>query len=90
MLNMNRLTLIGHAGRDPEIRTRKGGDEAASFRLATTERWKARNGEAARRTEWHRVAEIVVAGPQGRVNVLDRSREATRVGDTADPEGARA
>ena len=41
MLNMNRATLLGHAGRDPEIRDLKNGDKAAVFTLATTEKWKA-------------------------------------------------
>ncbi len=56
MLNINRVTLLGHAGRDPDIRTLKGGEKTASFSLATTARWKDRNGEAAEATEWHRIA----------------------------------
>ena len=48
MLHINRVTLLGNAGRDPEIRTmQQSGDEAASFSLATTERWKRRDGEPA-------------------------------------------
>ena len=42
------------------IRTLKGGGKAASFSLATTEKWKDRDGQAAENTEWHR---IVVYGP---------------------------
>ena len=65
MLHINRVTLLGHAGRDPEIRTlQQSGDEAASFSLATTERWKRRDGEPAEATEWHRV---VVYGGQVKV-----------------------
>lgn len=60
MLNMNRVTPLGHAGRDPDIRTLAGGGRAASFSLATTEKWKDRDGEAVENTEWHRV---VVYGP---------------------------
>ena len=60
MLNMNRVTLLGHAGRDPDIRTLAGGGKAASFSLATTQKWKDRDGKAAKNTEWHR---IVVYGP---------------------------
>ena len=59
MLNMNRVTLLGHAGRHPDVRELSGGAKAAGFSLATTERWKERDadaGEAAReRTEWHRI-----------------------------------
>ena len=60
MLNMNRATLLGHAGRDPEIRNLKGGGKAAVFTLATTEKWTDREGRPAEATEWHWV---VVYGP---------------------------
>ena len=60
MLNMNRASLLGHAGRDPEIRDLNNGEKAATFTLATTEKWKDREGQPAEATEWHR---IVVYGP---------------------------
>ncbi len=60
MLNMNRATLLGHAGRDPEIHDLASGEKAATFTLATTEKWKDREGQPAEATEWHR---IVVYGP---------------------------
>ena len=60
MLNMNRATLLGRAGRDPEIRDLKNGGKAAVFTLATTEKWTDREGRPAEATEWHRV---VVYGP---------------------------
>ena len=60
MLNMNRATLLGHAGRDPEIRDLNNGRKAAVFTLATTEKWKDAEGRPAEATEWHRV---VVYGP---------------------------
>ena len=60
MLNMNRATLLGHAGRDPEIRDLKNGGKAATFTLATTEKWTDADGRPAEATEWHR---IVVYGP---------------------------
>ena len=60
MLNMNRATLVGHAGRNPELRDLQNGEKAASFAMATTERWKDREGNPAEATEWHR---IVVYGP---------------------------
>ena len=111
MLHINRVTLLGHAGRDPELRTLPEGGRTAGFSLATTRRWTGRDGQPAEATEWHRivvfggavepveklvrkgaavlvegrlavrdytdakgkerqVTEIVVAGPQGMVNVL--------------------
>ena len=60
MLNMNRATLLGHAGRDPEMRDLKKGGRAAVFTLATTEKWTDGEGRPAEATEWHR---IVVYGP---------------------------
>ena len=60
MLNMNRATLLGHAGRDPELRDLNNGGKAATFSLATTEKWTDREGRPAEATEWHRV---VVYGP---------------------------
>ena len=111
MLTVNRATLVGHAGRDPEIRELKNGGRAATFPLATAEKWTDREGKPVEATEWHRVVvygasvgivgtmlrkgdpvmvegriatrqyrdredndrtvtEIVVAGPQGMVNIL--------------------
>ena len=55
MLNINRVTLLGHAGRDAEGRTLQDGERTASFNLATTRRWKGREGEALKKTEWHRI-----------------------------------
>ena len=60
MLNMNRATVLGRAGADPEFRKLDNGDTAARFTLATTEKWKDREGQPAEATEWHRV---VVYGP---------------------------
>ena len=60
MLKMNRATLLGHAGRDPELRELRNGGRAATFTLATTEKWTDGEGQPGESTEWHR---IVVYGP---------------------------
>ncbi|SIS85233.1 single-stranded DNA-binding protein [Insolitispirillum peregrinum] len=53
---LNRVTLIGYLGGDPEQRTTQAGEAVVSFTLATTDSWKDRNsGEKRDRTEWHRV-----------------------------------
>lgn len=53
---LNRATIIGHVGQDPEVRTTANGTEVASFSVATSERWKDKStGEKKERTEWHRV-----------------------------------
>ena len=60
MLHINRATLLGRAGRDPDVRTLNNGGKAATFSLATTEKWTDREGRPGEATEWHR---IVVYGP---------------------------
>ena len=56
MLHINRVTLLGHAGRDPDIRMKTDGGKVASFSLATTRRWKDKDGRPSEATEWHRIA----------------------------------
>ena len=54
--SLNKVTLIGNLGKDPEIRTTNDGRELANFSLATSERWKDKvTGEKKDKTEWHRV-----------------------------------
>ena len=116
MLHVNRATVLGYAGGDARKRTMQtlvpgSSEDTVSFSIATTRRWKGKDGQPHEATEWHRVAvyggsvepasqmvrkgalvlvegrlqtrefkdregkertvtEIVVAGPQGMVNVL--------------------
>lgn len=52
---MNRATLIGNVGADPEIKTTQSGKKFASFSLATSERWTDKTtGEKKEVTTWHR------------------------------------
>ena len=54
--SVNKVTLVGNLGRDPEVRTMQDGNKVVNLSLATSERWKDRNsGEQRERTEWHRV-----------------------------------
>lgn len=56
MANLNRVSLIGHAGSDPTVKETSGGERLATFRVATSETWKDKNtGEKRTATEWHRV-----------------------------------
>ena len=52
---INRVTLIGHLGRDPEMRYTNSGTAVCNFSLATTERYQDRNGQRQERTEWHNI-----------------------------------
>jgi single-strand DNA-binding protein len=55
MSSLNKVILIGNAGRDPEMRYTQGGDPIANFSLATNEVWTDRSGQRQERTEWHKV-----------------------------------
>ena len=77
MLNMNRVTLLGHAGRDPAIRDLAKGERAASFTLATTERWTGKDGRPAEATEWHRV--VVYGAAVAAVGTMLRKGDAVLV-----------
>ncbi|WP_412474712.1 single-stranded DNA-binding protein [Rhizobium sp. WW22] len=53
---LNKVTLIGNLGADPEIRRTQDGRAIANIRLATAEQWRDKNtGERKERTEWHSV-----------------------------------
>ena len=55
--SLNKATLIGNLGKDPEIRSFQNGGRAAHFSIATSESWKDKDsGERKERTEWHRVS----------------------------------
>ena len=55
MASLNKVTLIGNVGRDPEIIKFTNGDSCAKFSIATTEKWKSKDGEQKEKTEWHNV-----------------------------------
>ena len=55
------VIIMGHMGRDPEIRYAPSGDAIANFSVATSEKWKSKDGSPQEETEWHRV---VVFGKQ--------------------------
>jgi single-strand DNA-binding protein len=53
---LNKVTLIGNLGADPEVRYMPSGGAVTTIRLATTRRWKDKqSGERKEETEWHRV-----------------------------------
>jgi single-strand DNA-binding protein len=56
MATLNKVTLIGYLGHNPEIRYTASGDPVAHVTLATTETWKDKaTGEKKEATEWHRI-----------------------------------
>lgn len=63
---VNLVILVGHIGKDPEVKYMPAGDAVCNLTLATTEAWKDKDsGDKKERTEWHkltfyrRLAEIV-------------------------------
>lgn len=54
-MSLNKILLIGNAGRTPDIRA-VGDTKVASFTLATTERYKGKDGNVREETEWHNIA----------------------------------
>ncbi len=52
---VNRVTLIGNLGQDPELRSTASGMSVATLRLATTDKVKDKDGNWTDRTEWHTV-----------------------------------
>jgi single-strand DNA-binding protein len=51
---LNKVTLIGNLGADPEVRATSGGNRVATFSLATSRTWNSPSGEKQEKTEWHR------------------------------------
>jgi single-strand DNA-binding protein len=52
--SLNKVTLIGNLGADPEVRSTSGGNRVANFSLATSRSWTGANGERQEKTEWHK------------------------------------
>lgn len=56
MRGVNKVTIIGHLGADPETRYMPSGAAVANISVATTEKWKDKeSGEEKEQTEWHRI-----------------------------------
>lgn len=55
MRGLNRVTLIGNAGNDPEYKTLQDGTAVAKLSIATTESYRLKNGEPQSHTDWHTI-----------------------------------
>ncbi|MBU2753067.1 single-stranded DNA-binding protein [Acidithiobacillus thiooxidans] len=55
MAGVNKVIILGHLGKDPEMRYMPDGKAIANFNVATSENFKDREGNKQERTEWHRV-----------------------------------
>lgn len=54
-MSVNKVILVGNLGKDPELRYTASGTAVCNFSLATTERFKNRDGQQQDKTEWHNI-----------------------------------
>src|ERR1019366_456635 len=52
-MSVNKVTLVGRLGKDPETRYMTNGEAVTNATLATSETWKDKSGEKQEKTEWH-------------------------------------
>jgi single-strand DNA-binding protein len=76
---LNRVTLIGNLGRDPEVKRFDNGKAVAKFAIATNEYYKDKTGELQSQTEWH---DVVVWGA-----LVDQAERALKKGMMVFVEG---
>lgn len=81
--SLNKATLIGNVGNDPEVRTTTGGSRVAQVSLATTRTWSGANGDKQEKTEWHR---LVLWNTKG-ANLADIVERYVKKGDRLYVEG---
>lgn len=55
MASVNKVILVGNLGRDPEVRYLPSGDPVANISIATTSKYKGKDGNVVEETEWHRI-----------------------------------
>lgn len=94
MAGVNKVILVGHVGRDAELRYTQGGTAIANFSLATSEGYTDKtSGQRTERTEWHnivcwnRLAEIAQQYVHKGRQVYVEGRLQTR--DWVDPQGVK-
>jgi single-strand DNA-binding protein len=56
MASVNKAILVGNLGKDPEVRYMPNGEAVASVTLATTDKWKDKQGQPQEKTEWHNLS----------------------------------
>lgn len=80
--SVNKVFLLGHLGKDPEVKHSGSGTKIVNFPVATSESWKDKaSGQRKEKTEWHRV---VIFNP----NLADIAEKYLRKGSKVYLEGA--
>jgi len=83
---VNKVTLIGNLGNDPEIKTIASGSKVATFTLATSTAWNNANGEKQEKTEWHRC--VAWNGKTSGMGLADIVEKYVKKGDKLFVEGS--
>ena len=52
---VNKATIIGYLGKDPELRHTQSGNSVCNFSVATTEKWRGQDGNMQEQTTWHNI-----------------------------------
>ena len=84
--SLNKVTLIGNLGADPEIRTTSSGSKVAQFSLATSRQWSGTSGEKQEKTEWHKCVAWNPKGERG-MKLADLIEKYVKKGDKLFVEG---
>jgi single-strand DNA-binding protein len=84
---LNKVTLIGNLGADPEVRTTSNGNKVANFSLATGRQWTSPSGEKQEKTEWHKCIAWNSRGDRG-PQLADIIEKYVKKGDKLFVEGA--
>jgi single-strand DNA-binding protein len=84
--SVNKVTLIGNLGNEPEVRTTAGGSKVATFSLATGRQWTGANGEKQEKTEWHRC--VAWNGKSSGMGLADIVEKYCRKGERVYVEGS--
>ncbi len=82
--SLNKASLIGNVGQDPEIRTTNNGSRVATFSLATSRSWNGPSGDKQEKTEWHK---CVVWNAQRGTGLVDVVEKYVRKGEKLYVEG---
>jgi single-strand DNA-binding protein len=82
--SLNKATLIGNLGADPEVRSTSNGSRVATISVATSRQWTNKAGERQEKTEWHRV---VLWNNRGS-NLADIVEKYVKKGDKVYVEGS--
>lgn len=86
--NINKVTLMGRLGKDPEIRRMQDGTPIVNIQLATSEGWKDKqSGERRERTEWHTVVVFGRPGENGGGGLVQMIEKWVAKGDQVHLEG---